>query len=115
MTIKDRIYEFVKYKNITIKKFEEDCNLSNGYVSSMRKGFGTDKLNNVLKMYPELNREWLLYGEGQMIGDAISYDAPKGTEKDYIEIIKTSQDQLCKSQEQIDRLISIIEAMTNNK
>lgn len=50
-----------------------------------------------------------------MIGDAISYDAPKGTEKDYIEIIKTSQDQLCKSQDQIDRLISIIEAMTNNK
>lgn len=33
----------------------------------MRKGFGVDKLNNVLSVFPELNREWLLYGEGEML------------------------------------------------
>ena len=33
----------------------------------MRKGFGRQKLENVLKAYPELNREWLLYGEGEML------------------------------------------------
>lgn len=33
----------------------------------MRKGFGGTKLNNVLTIFPELNREWLLYGEGSMI------------------------------------------------
>lgn len=31
------------------------------------------------------------------------------TEKDYLEIIKKQSDQLSKSQEQIDRLLSIIE------
>ena len=50
-----------------IKQFEEKCNLSNGYISSMRKGFGTGKLENVLNTFPELNRNWLLYGEGDML------------------------------------------------
>lgn len=36
----------------------------------MRKGFGNGKLNNVLKEFPELNRDWLLYGEGAMLRDA---------------------------------------------
>jgi SOS-response transcriptional repressor LexA len=37
----------------------------------MRKGFGADKLNNVLTAYPELNRDWLLYGEGERTKEVI--------------------------------------------
>lgn len=67
MDIKSRTYLFVNHKGLTIKKFEELCGLSSGYVSSMRKGFGRGKLNNVLTVFPDLNREWLLYGEGEML------------------------------------------------
>lgn len=128
MDIKERTYEFIRYKGLTVKKFEELCGLSNGYVSSMRKGYGTDKLNNVLKIFPELNREWLIYGEGEMITGNITQVNESGdninghsvtihkTEGDYLEIIKSltnqlskSQEQISKSQEQIDRLITIIE------
>jgi transcriptional regulator with XRE-family HTH domain len=121
MTIKERTYSFIEYKGITVKKFEELCGLSNGYISSMRKGFGTDKLNNVLKIFPELNREWLLYGEGEMLNPKVIQNNQNGdniqghsvtvnkTEKDYLEIIKRQSEQLSKSQEQIDRLLSIIE------
>ena len=66
-TIKDRTMLFIKFKGITMKTFEQRCDLSSGYVTSMRKGFGSEKLNNVLMAYPELNREWLLYGEGEML------------------------------------------------
>lgn len=66
-TIKERTLEFVDYLGVKMKCFEEKCGLSSGYVTSMRKGFGSDKLNNVLKEYPQLNREWLLYGEGEML------------------------------------------------
>ena len=66
-TIKDRTLEFIKYKNISVKEFETICGLSNGYVTNMRKGYGADKLNNVLSAYPELSRDWLLYNEGEMI------------------------------------------------
>jgi SOS-response transcriptional repressor LexA len=69
-TIKERTLEFIKYKKISIKEFEIKCGLSNGYVSSMRKGFGADKLSNVLKEFPELNRDWLLYNEGPMLADS---------------------------------------------
>lgn len=121
MTIKERTYSFIEYKGITVKKFEELCGLSNGYISSMRKGFGSDKLNNVLTIFPELNREWLLYGEGEMLNPKVIQNNQNGdniqghsvtvnkTEKDYLEIIKRQSEQLSKSQEQIDRLLSIIE------
>lgn len=66
-TIKERTLEFIKYKGITMKAFEQKCDLSSGYVTSMRKGFGSQKLNNVLMAFPELNRDWLLYGEGEML------------------------------------------------
>lgn len=67
MEIKERITTFVKHKKLTISQFEKACNLSNGYIASMRKGFGREKLNNVLTKFPELNRDWLLYGEGEML------------------------------------------------
>lgn len=67
MGVKDRIIEFIGTKNIPVKQFEERCNLSNGYISSMRKGFGAGKLENVLFEFPELNREWILFGEGKML------------------------------------------------
>lgn len=65
-SIKDRIIEFCKVKGMSIRQFEIQCKMSNGYISSMRKGLGEDKLNNVLNEYPDLSRNWLLYGDGDM-------------------------------------------------
>ena len=124
MNVKERINVFIEYKGIPIKKFEEKCGLSNGYISSMRKGFGEEKLNNVLKEFPELNREWLLYGEGEMlkssvqeargdnntqvIGDGNNVNTPSALDKALDEI--AAQRRLVeKSQEQIDRLITLYE------
>lgn len=69
-SVKERTIEFIKAKGITMKHFEKKCDLSSGYVTSMRKGYGSDKLNNVLSAFPELNRDWLLYGEGEMLRQA---------------------------------------------
>lgn len=43
------------------------CGMSNGYINNMRKGLGVEKLQNMLSVFPDLNREWLLYGEGTML------------------------------------------------
>ena len=69
MTTKDRTLRFVAYKGLSIKKFEEMCGLSNGYLNSMKSGYGNAKLMQVLAAFPELNRDWLVYGEGEMIRD----------------------------------------------
>ena len=66
-TTKERVLAFVSYKGLKMKEFEELAGLSNGYVTSMRKGFGEGKLNNVLNAFPDLNRDWLVYGEGSML------------------------------------------------
>ena len=71
MEVKDRILLFIKAKGITTKRFEEICSLSNGYVSSIRKGLGVEKLNNVLTAFPDINREWLLFGEGSMLKSSV--------------------------------------------
>ena len=70
-TVKERTIQFIKYKGISMKSFEELCGLSTGYVTSMRKGYGSEKLNNVLIAFPDLNRDWLLYGEGEMLKSGI--------------------------------------------
>lgn len=70
--IKERTIQFVKHKGLKMKEFEELCKLSSGYVTSMRRGYGQEKLNNVLTVFPELNREWLLYGEGSMLNEDLS-------------------------------------------
>lgn len=67
MTTKDRIKAYCEHKGISIRYFEIQSKLSNGYVSSMRKGLGIEKLENVLNAFPDLSREWLLYEEGEMI------------------------------------------------
>ena len=43
-SVKNRTVEFVKAKGIKMKVFEERCGLSSDYLTSMRKGFGPDKL-----------------------------------------------------------------------
>lgn len=67
LSVKDRIRQFAERKGIPVSRFETMSGLSNGYVSAMRKGLGQEKLNNVLRAFPDLNRDWLLYGEGEML------------------------------------------------
>lgn len=95
-SIKERTILFIKSKGLKMKEFEDACGLSSGYVTSMRKGFGQEKLNNVLSAFPELNRNWLLYGEGDMVNNKscslekdtrprIPYDAAAGVLTDTVE------------------------------
>ena len=67
MTVGERIRQFSDYKGITIKGFEKAAGLSNGYVNGIRKGIGHEKLSDIIRAFPELNRDWLLFGEGEML------------------------------------------------
>ena len=133
-TIKERTIEFIRHKGIKMKTFEEKCGLSTGYVTSMRSGYGSEKLKNVLNAFPELNREWLLYGEGEMLNKGIADPGNTSIVNNQVgngnrfensqtverfldelaaqrELTKEAQQQLTKSQEQMDRLITIIEKL----
>lgn len=67
MTVKERLILFLKHKNLKPAQFEQAIGASNGYINSMRKGLGVDKIEHVRSVFPDLNIEWLITGEGEML------------------------------------------------
>lgn len=66
-TVKDRLKLFISHLNISEREFEEKCSLSYGYIYSMKKGIGQNKLDIISNLFPELNLSWLMFGEGGML------------------------------------------------
>ena len=67
-SVKNRLLQFLEYKNLSQKRFEEICGLSNGYVNNIRKSIKLDTFNEKIEPnFPELNRNWLLLGDGEML------------------------------------------------
>ena len=67
MNTKERLKKFCSQENITVKAFEASINVSNGYVNSISKGIGREKLALIVEKYPNLSIEWLLTGNGSMM------------------------------------------------
>ena len=65
--VKQRLVQFIKSMHMTQRAFEIRCGMSNGYVANIRKGIGEDYLLNIAQQFPQLNRAWLLFGEGKML------------------------------------------------
>lgn len=65
--VKSRLREFIETLGISISKFERSIGVSTGFVNNISKGIGAEKMQRISQIYPELNRVWLLYGEGEML------------------------------------------------
>lgn len=68
-TVKERLISFIAYLGIGQGRFEKECGISNGYVNNIRKSITHEKLQKIALRYPELNKAWLLTGEGSMLKD----------------------------------------------
>lgn len=66
-TVKQRLIQFIKYKGISQRKFENMINVSNGFINNISKSIGAEKLYRIQSIFPELNDAWLLTGEGEML------------------------------------------------
>lgn len=67
MTLKDRIKIYCTRKNIPISGFERKSGLSNGYFNQVSKRPSSKKIDNISTAFPDLNIDWLLTGEGEML------------------------------------------------
>lgn len=83
-TVKDRILKIIDAKKVSIRMFERQCGFSNGYLRSLVDRPSTDKIDSILKAYPDINKVWLLAGEGEMFG----------TTEGNVEIVKTDDNAL---------------------
>lgn len=66
----DRLIQFIKYAGLSARQFDLSIGAANGYTLRMQKNnasIGSDVLENILKVYPQLNVVWLLTGVGEML------------------------------------------------
>jgi hypothetical protein len=65
-----RLKKFIDIKGISIHSFEKKVGFSNGAFATPLKNnktIGVDKVENILRIFPDINAEWLLTGDGEML------------------------------------------------
>lgn len=66
----DRLLGYLSVKGISENKATLDCNLSKGLICQAKSGkadIGNKAVEKILATYTDLNRVWLLTGEGSML------------------------------------------------
>ncbi len=133
MNVKDRIIAFIEAKKIAVSTFESRARLSNGYVKNLKGSPSAIKLEDILTAYQDLNRVWLLTGEGEMLKNEKKVEnnleqhigsnnglniASNGDVKDnhinmvterFMTMLEAKDRQIEKQYEQMDRLINLLE------
>ena len=65
-TTKDRVKVLLEELQITQKAFEDAVGLANGWCNKVGFNIREDVLRRISKAYPELNLDWLRFGQGSM-------------------------------------------------
>jgi hypothetical protein len=66
----ERLYKYIDYKGNKPTRFEKELGLSNGYLGTQLKrnaDLGESVLNKIVDYCLDINPEWLLTGEGEML------------------------------------------------
>lgn len=66
-SVKERLISYLEYKKMGRNRFENLAGISNGYISNLKHAPKSEILVKILKAAPDLNRVWLLTGEGDML------------------------------------------------
>ena len=73
MSIKERIFTYIEVKGLSKAEFERKSNLSNGYLNNFKGQPSASKLECILSAFPDINRTWLLTGEGEMLMPSVQH------------------------------------------
>jgi hypothetical protein len=67
MNAKERLRKFVEYKGLGRNRFEELVGISLGYLSTKSPSVGSEIIAKIVRVYHDLNIEWLVTGKGKMV------------------------------------------------
>lgn len=132
----ENLIKYMEYKGLNDNQVTTDCRLSVGLINKARRGksdLGRNTVEKILKSYPDLNRDWLITGKGEMLKTCEENDQPNDQDE-YIEpnlklndmtlhklldaIAKRDRQIECRDQQmnemlaQQSRLISVIETLS---
>lgn len=88
--VKERVFEFIKYLGISDAEFMRCIKKQKAEISHWRTGsskFNQKAIPTIIATFPELNGNWLVRGEGNMI---LSRAEQKkyNTQEDYVRILE---------------------------
>ena len=102
-SIKDRLLTFIDHIGSNPRQFSKSLGRSDGYVRTIGKSMGSDVIGNILLLHPNLNVNWLITGNGEMLLEK-SIDNP-----DLLRIKEENEDlkkQVWYLQGQVDLLLN---------
>lgn len=127
MGVKERLREYIKTLNISEREFCRLIGVSSSYVNNIRQSIMPDKMKAIGEKFPDLNPIWLIFGEGEMLqgnntnrvsgsnNTAVAGNGNRVTTNDIagmIELQKGYQEMIKEKDNQIARLISVIEKLS---
>jgi hypothetical protein len=113
----DRLMQFITHAGLSARQFDLSIGASNGYTLRMKKNnasVGSDVIENILRVYPQLNVVWLLTGEGSMLKrkiepEPLDFDQlSRGKQREIEAIIEKKIKE--RQQEDLERLVQEIRA-----
>nr|WP_321356915.1 hypothetical protein [uncultured Draconibacterium sp.] len=109
-SVRDRLLEFIEKKGLNPASFEKKVGLSNAYVKNIRKSIGDKSITKIKNEFPDLNVDWLLTGNGDMIKSSTNntINNPKEEPEMYKQLI----DEIYELKERCARYERIIDDMT---
>ncbi|AMD85414.1 hypothetical protein SAMN05444369_11051 [Capnocytophaga haemolytica] len=128
---KDRILQFIDYKEFSIKTFLEKTGIKRGFLDTDKRNATVADvyLAKIIAVFPELNLEWLVTGKGEMLkpapvtimqnGNTNAANNVSGkvrkieqnveySNKELIEIIREKDKQIAEKDKQINKLLDKI-------
>lgn len=75
----DRFLQYLDYRGISENKATVECRLSQGLIHQAKSGkadLGTKTIDKIIDTYQDLDRNWLLTGNGEMLKGAVEVPAP---------------------------------------
>lgn len=114
----DRLLQYLEYKGITENKATVECGLSNGLIGQAKRGksdIGEKAAEKILMKYQDLERVWLLTGEGSMLKCTSTSMAPADSDNISIdrqawEVIRSQAASLERKDKQMDELLEMLRA-----
>ncbi len=113
MTIKERIIKFIKRKDITQKFFCDKLGVLHNYITTINKSIPSDRLVQIIELYPDLNIDWLLTGQGEMLREVKQNDnAQPALSVDVLAYLREKDSELRAKDDEIRELRARIDELT---